>query len=117
MPPWTVDSLIDQGPEFVRSFIRQPHRADEFDPTFSWLLLADAIGFDAGQARHTDPALAARWAEIAATLYEGLIRGSRPQDDLARGLWAKTAAHYRALAAGSAPPVGAAPEALEPHPL
>lgn len=117
MTPWTVDSLIDQGPEFVRDFIRQTHRADEFDPRFSWLLLADSIGLQVSLIRDEDPALAARWAEIAAILYDGLIQGSRPEDDLARSLWAKNAAHDRALAAGSPAPVAGSADAHDPRPV
>jgi hypothetical protein len=117
MPLWTVDSLIDQGPEFVRDFIRQPHLAEEFDPRFSWLLLADTIGFDVGQVRATNPALAARWAEIAATLYEDLAQNSRPKDELARDIWTRKAARYRALAAGSPPPLTTSPTAREPRPI
>jgi hypothetical protein len=113
----TIRSVINQGPDFVREFIHQPHDDREFAPEFSWLALADSVGLRVSLARDTDPTLAARWAEIAATLYEGLAHGSRPQDDLARDIWTRKAARYRALAAGSAPPVGAAPEALEPHPL
>jgi hypothetical protein len=113
--PWTVDSLIEQGPEFVRNFVRQPHGPNEFAPEFSWLLLADAIAFDAGQARTSSPALSARWAEIAAILYEGLARNSRPQDDLARDIWTRKAARYRDLAAGSAPALSGVTDAREPH--
>ena len=117
MPSWTVESLIDQGPEFVRNFIRQTPTADEFAPEFSWLLLADAVAFDLGQLRTSNPTLAARWAEIAAVLYDGLAQKSRPQDDLARDIWTRKAARYRALATGSNPPVDTAPSVAEPHPL
>ena len=117
MSRWTVDSLIDRGPEFVRDFIRQPRGAEEFAPEFSWLLLADAIGFEAGQARRNNQTLAARWADVAAVLYDGLVRGSRPEDELARSVWTRKAAHYRALAAGSPPPVAASPEARDPRPV
>jgi hypothetical protein len=117
MAAWTVDSLIDQGPEFVRDFIRQTHTADEFAPEFSWLLLADAIAFDLGQVRTSSPALDTRWAEIAALLYEELAQHSRPQDDLARDIWTRKAARYRAMAANSHPTVHAAPDAREPHPI
>jgi hypothetical protein len=115
----TVDDLIDRGPDFVRDFIRQPHGADEFAPEFSWLLLADVVGFEAGAVRNPDPPLAARWAEIAAILYEGLVRGCRPQDELARDLWTRAAARYRAQAAGTpAMPVSpVSPDAREPHPI
>jgi hypothetical protein len=113
----TVGDLIERGPGYVRDFICRPHDDNEFAPEFSWLLLAEAVGIRVSLNRTSNPSLAARWAEIAAILYEGLIRGSRPQDDLARTLWAKTAVHYRALAAGSPPPVGAAPDSREPHPL
>jgi hypothetical protein len=117
MPRWTVDSLIEQGPEFVRNFVRQPHGADEFAPEFSWLLLADAVAFDVGQARTSSPTLAVCRAEIAAVLYEGLARNSRPKDDLARDLWTRKSAHFRALATNSVPPIGATPDAREPHTL
>jgi uncharacterized membrane protein len=114
---WTVDSLIDQGPEFVRNFVRQPHTADEFAAEFSWLLLADSVGFEAGQARRIDPALASRWADIAAVLYEGLVLGSRAEDELARDIWIRKAAHYRAVGVQLTPRVGTAPDAHDPRPV
>lgn len=118
MSKLTVDFLIDQGPAFVRDFIRQPHSPDEFAPEFSWLLLADVVAFEVGWAHdRADLARAAGWAEIASLLYEGLARGARPQDDLARDVWTRKAAHYRALAAGPTPPAGPTPEAREPHPI
>lgn len=118
MARWDVDSLVGQGPDFVRQFVNQRHDPDEFAPEFSWLLLAEVVGFEADFGAPANPTLAARWAEIAALLYEGLIRGSRPQDDLARSIWTRTAARYRALAAGTTPsPVHPPSDAREPHPL
>jgi hypothetical protein len=118
MARWTVDSLIDQGPDFLRDFVRQPHAADEFAPEFSWLLLADSVGFETGLRRDTNPNAVPRWAEVAAILYEGLIRGSRPQDDLARDIWARRAARYWALAAASPPTMAnASSTSPEPHPI
>src|SRR5947199_345046 len=101
----TVGDLLDRGPGYVRDFINRPHDDNEFAREFSWLLLADSVGVRVSLNRTSNPGLAARWAEIAAVLYEGLIRGSRPQDDLARSLWSKSAAHYRALANGTPLPV------------
>lgn len=118
MALWTVDSLIDRGPDFLRDFVRHPHTADEFAPEFSWLLLADSVGFESTWVRDTNPDLVPRWAEIAAVLYEGLVRGSRPQDDYARDIWARKATHYWGLAAAPVPPVvNASPATPEPHPI
>jgi hypothetical protein len=117
MSPWTVDSLIDQGPDFVRNFVRQPPLADEFAPEFSWLLLADSVGFEAGLVRRTDPALASRWADVAAVLYEGLVHGSRSEDELARDIWTRKATHYRGFAAQPVPRVGTGPDAHDPRPV
>jgi hypothetical protein len=120
MARFTVEDLIDRGPDFVRDFVRQPHGADEFAPEFSWLLLADIVGFEAGAARGTDPAAAAKWAGIAAVLYERLAQGSRPQDELARDIWTRRAASYRAWPNGlPTPNPGPLPtpsEAPEPAP-
>lgn len=113
----TIDDLIGRGPAFLRDFIRQPHGAGEFAPEFSWLLLAEVVGFEADVARDKEPTTAARWAEIAALLYEGLARGCRPQDDLARDIWTRAAARYRAQASGSPPPASLSPDAREPHPI
>jgi hypothetical protein len=103
MARFTVEDLIDRGPDFVRDFVRQPHGTDEFAPEFSWLLLADVVGFEAGVARDADPVAAAKWAGIAALLYEGLACGCRPQDELARDIWTRRAASYRAWP--NSPPV------------
>src|SRR4051812_49835051 len=117
MTRFTVEDLIDRGPDFVRDFIRQPHGSDDFAPEFSWLLLAEVVGFEADVARDKDPATAARWAEIASLLYEGLARGCRPQDDLTRDIWTRRAAAYRAWPATVATSVGVSPDARQTHPL
>jgi hypothetical protein len=117
MTRFTVEDLIDRGPDFVRDFIRQAHGSDDFAPEFSWLLLAEVVGFEADVARDKDPGTAARWAEIASLLYEGLARGCRPQDDLARDIWTKRATAYRAWPATVTASVGVSPEARETHPI
>jgi hypothetical protein len=109
--------VIGRGPDFVRRFIEQPHDNSEFAPDFSWLALADSVGLRYSLTRDTNPTLAARWAEIAATLYEGLARGARPQDDLARDIWTRKAAHYRAVGVQLTPRVGTAPDAHDPRPV
>ena len=114
--PITVGQLISGGPGYVRDFIQQPYGDHEFAPEFSWLALADSVALRVSLTQKTDPALAARWAEIAAVLYEGLARSCRPQDELARDIWTRAAARYRAQASGSAPPA-ASPDTREPHPI
>jgi hypothetical protein len=113
----TVEDLIDRGPDFLRDFIRRPHDAEEFAPEFSWLLLADTVGFEAGVARDTDPAMASKWAGIAAVLYDDLVRSCRAQDELASEIWTRAAARYRGQVVGSVPPTGVSPDASEPHPI
>ncbi len=116
-PLITIRDLLDRGPAFVRAFIDEPRELNEFTPEFSWLLLADSVGVQYSIARDNDPAAAACWADIAADLYEGLVRGLRPQDDLARDIWSRKAARYRAQAISSLPPANVAPDTREPHPI
>jgi hypothetical protein len=119
MAPWNVDDLTERGPDFLADFVRVRHHPGEFAPEFSWLLLAEVVELELSEARRTNPGLVPRWAEVAAILYEGLVRGLRPQDELAREFWPRVAAHYRAIAAGSVPRVNTAntPAASEPHPI
>ncbi len=108
-----------RGPDGVREFMGQKHKRKEFDPTFSFLLLAEVTAFESGHLRDTDPPTAAKWAGVAADIYELLIRYSRPQDEYAREHMGRSVVLLRTHAVGPdtpifVPAVASDPDGLRP---